>query len=290
MTPTQFLMGLFVAASWGLGFTLAKIGMTEFPPFMIMSLRFGLAAAVLVWWAPPPVGRLKLIFFIAFISATVQYGLTFYGLTGLDASTAVLVVQLEAPFMALIATVFLKETFGLKRGIGMALAFAGVAVIAGEPRLADNLVYVFLVMGGAFTWSVGQVMVSRVRDVASSTLLAWVAVFAAPQMAVASLLLEEGQWQAVQAAGPTQWLIVAYLGLIMTAAAYGVWYRLLHQVALNQAAPFMLLTPVTSILAGVLLLDEVVTAVMAVGAVMVLGGVALMTFERRRRDDAGSQP
>ena len=46
MTLPQFLMGLFVPAAWGLGFTLAKIGMAEFPPFMIMSLRFGIAAAI----------------------------------------------------------------------------------------------------------------------------------------------------------------------------------------------------------------------------------------------------
>ena len=281
MSPMHFMMGLFVPAAWGLGFTLAKIGMAEFPPFMIMTLRFAIAAGVLVWFAPPPLHRLPLIFLIALISATIQYGLTFYGLNGLDASTAVLVVQLEAPFMALIATVVLKEAFGLKRGVGMALAFIGVAVIAGEPRLDGNLSYVFLVMGGAFVWAVGQVMVSRLRDVDSLTLLAWVAVFAAPQMAVASWLIEDGQWQAIQAAGPTQWLIVAYLGLIMTVAAYGVWYRLLHSVPINQAAPFMLLTPVTSIIAGVLLLDEVITGVMAIGAVLVLGGVATMTIHRR---------
>ena len=264
---------------------MAKVGMYQFPPLLIMSMRFSLAALVLVWFTRPPWPFMGRIFLIALISATIQYGFTFYGLKGLDASTAVIVVQLEAPFLALLAAVFLKERFGWKRAIGMALAFGGVAIIAGEPRLEGNLVYVGLVATGAMTWAVGQVMVSQLREVKGPMLLAWVSMFAAPQMFVASLAIEENQWQAITQATWIDWGIVLYLGLIMTAMAYSIWYHLLSTCALSSLAPFLLLTPVTTVIFGVFILDEVFTLSMSIGAILVMIGVAATTIERRNKSD-----
>ncbi len=285
MTPKQILLALIIPTTWGLGFAMAKVGMDQFPPFLLMSMRFALAAMALVWFTHPPWGFMGRIFLIAMISATIQYGFTFYGLKGIDASTAVIVVQLEAPFLAILAAVFLKERLGWKRAIGMALAFAGVAVIAGEPRLEGNLVYVGLVATGAMTWAIGQVMVSQLREVKGPVLLAWVAMFAAPQMFIASLLIEENQWQAVTQAAWTDWGIVIYLGLIMTALAYSIWYHLLSVCALSRLAPFLLLTPVTTVIFGVYILDEVFTLSMTIGACLVLVGVAVTTIEGRAKPD-----
>jgi len=271
--------------TWGFGFAMAKVGMEQFPPFLLMSMRFALAALVLVWFTRPPWGFMRRIFLIALISATIQYGFTFYGLKGIDASTAVIVVQLEGPFMALLAAVFLKDRLDWKRSIGMVLAFGGVAVIAGEPRLEGNLVYVCLVATGAMTWSVGQVMVSQLREVKGPMLLAWVAMFAAPQMLIASFLIEHDQWQAITGATWIDWGIVLYLGLIMTAVAYSVWYHLLATCALSSLAPFLLLTPVTTVIFGVFILDESFTLAMTIGAAMVLSGVAATTISRRKELD-----
>lgn len=283
MTRSQILLAALVPATWGLGFTLAKIGMFQFPPFLLMSMRFAIAAAVLIWFVRPPTGFMGRICMVALVSASAQYGLTFYGLRGLDASTAVIIVQLEAPMLALFATVFLKEKFGWPCALGMALAFAGVAVIAGEPRLEDNLASVALVAAGATIWAVGQIMVSRLKAIKGITLIAYVAAFAAPQMLLASLAIESDHWAIITGASWSDWLIVAYLGLIMTALGYGVWYHLLGTCEVNKLAPFLLLTPVTSVTAGVLMLDETFSTAMAIGALMVLGGVAVTTLLGRQR-------
>jgi O-acetylserine/cysteine efflux transporter len=281
MTQAQMLLALIVPATWGLGFTLAKVGMDQFPPLLIMSLRFGIAALVLVWFTKPPWGYMRDIFMVALIGATLQYGLTFNGLRGLDASTAVIVIQLEAPALALLGTLILKEKFGWSRAVGMVLAFGGVAVIAGEPRLEGNLGSVALVAAGATIWAVAQVMVSRLKAVPSMTLLAWVAVMAAPQMAIASFLIEDGQWEAIKGASIQDWSVVLYLALIMTALGYSVWYHLLTRCDVSSLSPFLLLTPVTSIIAGVVLLDERFTTAMVIGALMVLGGVVATTIVGR---------
>ena len=169
------------------------------------------------------------------------------------------------------------------RGLGMLGAFAGVAVIAGEPRLEGNLFYVFLVALATFTWSIGQVMVRRLKEVKGMTLLAWVALIASVQMCIASLAFESGHMDALRSATLIDWSIVLYLGVIMTAVGYSVWYHLVAACDVTQLSPFLLLTPVTSIIAGILLLDETFTIPMAIGSAMVLTGVAATTITWKRK-------
>ncbi len=144
MSINQILLALIVPITWGFGYTLTKIGMDQFTPLLLMSFRFGIAGLILVWFTKPPWEHMRELFKIAFIGSTVQYGLTYYGLKGIDVSTASILLQLEGPILALLSTLILKERLGWPRALGMGLAFAGVFVITGEPRLHDSLDSVFL--------------------------------------------------------------------------------------------------------------------------------------------------
>lgn len=276
-------MGLSVPLIWGMGFTFAKPVVSEFPPILLMALRFTVTAMALVWFVPIPRRYLRDLFFIALVSAAIQYGLTFYGLRLLDASTAILVVQLEVPFATLLAILFLGERFSARKGFGMLVAFAGVVMIAGEPRLDSNHLGILLVIGGAFTWAVGQVMVRRLGEIGGFTMIAWVAVFAAPQLFVASLLIEDNQVAHIQQADWSVWATIVYLGLVMTALGYAIWYRLLGLYPVNQVAPFLLLLPVFTIIASVTLLGETLTPWLIAGGAVVIAGVAIIMIERPRR-------
>jgi O-acetylserine/cysteine efflux transporter len=271
-------LALSVPINWGMGFTLAKAGLGEFPPLFLMSMRFILSAGILLWFFPPPIGQLRAIFMVALVSATIQYGLTFTGLTGLDASTAILLVQLEVPFGALLAAIFLNDKLGWKRTLGMALAFFGVALIAGTPSIRNQLFSAFLVMAGALTWSVGQVMIKRMVTVTGFQLITWVAVFAGPQMFIASLIVESGHLSSLKNATIIGWGTVVYMGIVMTALGYGIWYHLLKKYDVNQVMPFLLLLPVSSILGAVLFLGERPNFRTLVGGVFIIIGVAAIVF------------
>lgn len=284
MKPRDILLALSVPLIWGLGFTLAKAALGQFPPILLMALRFSLTALVLVWFVRPPRGMMVRIALIALVSATIQYSLTFTGLVDLDVSSAIIVVQLEVPFALMLSAIFLKDRIGWRRAIGMVLAFGGVVLIAGEPRLRGDMLPVLLVASGAMTWSIGQVMIKTVHGVGGFALIAWVAVWAAPQLFVSSYLFEDGQAEALAAAGWLVWGVVIYLGLVMTAVGYGIWYRLLGLYRVNQVMPFLMLLPVTTMISGVLLLDETITAVTALGAVIVIAGVGFITIRSAEND------
>ena len=274
MNSKQILLALIVPITWGLGFTLAKVGMEQFPPLLIMSIRFGIAGLVLVWFTKPPWGHMREIFLVALIGSTIQYGLTYNGLKGIDASTAAILVQLEGPILALMGAILLKEKLGLMRILGMLLAFVGVFIIAGEPRLEGHMNSVILLVAGSAVWAVAQIMISRLKNLSGITILAWVAIMATPQMLIGSFIIEDGQWQAISTASLIDWSIIFYLALIMTVVGYSVWYHLLSSVDVSKVSPFLMLLPITSIIAGMILLDEKLTIPMIIGGLLIMTGVA----------------
>ncbi len=154
-------MVIAVQTLWGFGFAMSKVGLGPFPPMFLMGMRYGLAALVLVWFVRPPSGMMWKVFAAAVVSGTITYGLVYSGLRDLYASTATLLTQLQVPFLALLGVVLLKEKLSLRGMLGMALAFGGVLLITGEPRIQGNLVPVFVVMAGSLCWALGQIMIRR---------------------------------------------------------------------------------------------------------------------------------
>ena len=282
MSINQILLALIVPITWGFGYALTKIGMDQFTPLLLMSLRFGIAGLILVWFTKPPWGFMRELFIIAFIGSTIQYGFTYYGLKGIDVSTASILVQLEGPILALLSTLILKERLGWPRALGMGLAFTGVVIIAGEPRLSDSLDSVALVITGAVFWAIAQIMISRLKSLSGITILAWVAIIATPQMLLISLVIEEGQWESIKSANLVDWSIVFYLSFIMTVIGYSVWYHLLRICDVSKISPFLMLLPVTSIIAGMALLGEQFTLAMGIGGVLVMTGVASTLIKWRK--------
>ena len=99
-------------------------------------------------------------------------------------------------------------------------------------------------------------------------------------MIIGSLLIEDSQWISIQQATWIGWGTVIYLGLIMTALGYGIWYRVLSRNPVSQVMPVLLLLPVITMLASILLLGERPTSSIFIGGAIVLAGVAIIIFKR----------
>lgn len=289
LSPVDIAMGLGVALVWGMGIVFAKGAIAHFPPILLMAFRFAVTAAVLVWFVRPPVGQFAMLCLIAFISAAIQYSLTFTGLVGIDASVAALVVQLEVPFLVLVGAITLKERTSLRKWLGIAIAFSGVVLIAGEPRLGSAWASMMLVAGGAFAWAIGQVLVRRLHDISAMSVTAWVAVFATPQLLILSLIFEGNHVDAIVSADRIVWLAVLYLGIVMTVIGYGMWYSLVRRHPVSLVGPFLLMLPVFSIAGGMLFLGERLTLQIMIGGAVVIAGVAFIMIERSETAAPASQ-
>lgn len=284
MKPSDIALAILVPVIWGFGFGLAKAGLSQFPPIFLIACRYALSALVLVWFVPPPPrAMLKRIALVSVLATTITYSFIYTGLKGVDASTAGIIVELEIPMAAVMATVLLKEKLGWRRAFGMALAFGGVLCIVGEPRVQENIDYVLIMLAGTVCWSLSQVLIRSLGQVGGFTLITWMAVMATPQLILASLLIEGPQWDAVVHAGWRGWGVILYLGLIMNALGYAMWYHLLGRHPVNVVMPYQLLVPVVTVATGVLLLGETMTLLVAIGGAIVVAGVGVITIERPGR-------
>ncbi len=286
MKPVHFLMGLAVPVIWGLGFVFAKAALDWFPPILLMACRFAITALALVWFVKVPTGIWKRLFLISLVAATIQYSLTFTGLKSLDASTAVLIIQLEVPFMVIMAAAFLGERITLAKVVGIAIAFAGVVLIAGAPGLDGFSTPLLILLAGVLCFSIGQVMIRSLGYPHAFGLIAWMAVLAAPQLFLVSWFIEGNPIPYIKEANLTVWMAVIYMGLVMTALGYGLWYKLLAHYPVPRVSPFLLLLPVVGAAGSVIFLGESMSPRTALGGAIVICGVAWIVFQERREHSA----
>ena len=281
MKGSELLLAASVPLIWGIGFTLAKAGMNEFPPIFLMGLRFSLASLVIVWFVNFPRGQLKQIFWISFVGSTLQYGLTFTGLSMIDTSLAIIIIHLEVPFAVLLSALFLKDKPSKQRIIGMLISFTGILLIAGQPSLHGQMLAILLTTSGALMWAIGQIMVKSLENPPSGfALTAWIGVFSGPQMILGSFIIEDSQLQSLARASWIGLGVILYLALIMTALGYGIWYRVLSRNPVSKVMPVMLLLPVFTIISSMLLLGERPSPMIFLGGVVVIGGVSLIVLTK----------
>jgi len=281
MKTRELLLALLVPLTWALGFTVAKAALDEFPPLLLMSMRFFIAGLILVWFVPIPRHCLKDLFWISLVGSTVQYGLTFTGLSMIDASLGGIIVQLEVPFSVLLAVIIFRERPGLLRIIGMTVSFIGIALIAGKPSLSGQLEGILLTASGALVWAIGQIMYKRISSqIDGLTGIAWIGVIAAPQMLIGSMIFETGQVDALMNASWVGWASVVYLGLIMTVVGYGIWFTVLARNPVSHVMPVLLVLPVFTVIFSMLLLGERPSLEVLLGGITILAGVSLIVFSK----------
>ena len=280
MKITDVMIAAAVPLLWGLGLVVAKPVLETFPPILLMALRFSVAAVLLIWFAPIPRRHLVSLALVALVGSTLQYGLTFNGLKRLDAGTTALIVQAEVVFLVLIAAVWLGERLSIRKVFGMIVAFAGLWIVYGTPRLQGQGIGIAMLLGGGLFWAFGQVMVRRLGDLGGVTTVAWVSVLAAPQLIMLSLIVEGDPRPALIGAGWQVWLSVLYLGVMMTALAYACWYHVLGKYEAGQVGPFLLLTPVASVLGGAVFLSEPLTREIVSGGMVLIAGIGFLVIEK----------
>ncbi len=280
--PLHVALYVVVMVVWALNFPIAKVGLAQLPPMLLMTLRFALVAVMLLPFVPRPQGQWPQILQISVTLGLLHFALMFTGLSRLDAATAAIAIQLQVPFASILAAVFLGDRLGWRRALGMAIAFGGVGFIAGEPRLQGQYLALGFVLSAAAMWSVANLQVKLLGKVDGMMLIAWTAVFAAPQLLVASFALESGQFEALAAADWRALASIAYQAAFVVVLGYGLWYWLLQRYEVNQAMPFTLLVPPFAVVASVVFLDETLTPPMVLGGIMTVLGVGIIVLRRPR--------
>ena len=284
MKINDILIALLVPIILGFGFVIAKPAMEYFPTYLLMGMRFTIPALILVWWFPLPKGLYFDLFKVSLIGSTLQYGLTYTGLSIIDASSAILLVQLEVPFGIIIAFFLLKEIPTIKNIVGLVIAFIGVFILTGAPNLEGKYVGVLLTVSGAFTWALGAVMAKPLsKKIGAFALMTWLCVFSGPMLILVSVIFDGNPIPYFLSANFNSWLTVLFLGLIMQPVGYAAWYYVLRKYPVNKVMPVLLILPVTGLITSIFLLGEDPPKQVFLGGLVIISGVALILFTKKNK-------
>lgn len=282
MRFTDNLLALLVVCCWGVNFIAAKLGMAHFAPFFLTGMRFTLVGLLLAAIVKRPTRQeLRFLVQLAFVMGVLQFATMYVSIhMGLNISSVAIVGQMGVPFSCLLGAMFLNDRLGIWRISGLILAFAGMIIVAGTPNILEHPFAFAVAIFSALFWGIGNIMVKRMGGISSMQMLAWMAIFSAPQLFVVSFLFEGNQWPLVLNAPTSAWLALFYTSVFSTVVAYGLWYYLLKRYPVTLVAPYSLLTPVTGIACGMLYFHEVITREIVIGGLIVIAGVAIIVMRR----------
>ncbi|NVK18260.1 MAG: EamA family transporter [Methylocystaceae bacterium] len=282
MNPRDLLQALLVVVVWGFNFVAIKLSVTEIPPLLLSTIRFALTAAILLPFFRLKRGQFQQVFYVGLVMGVGHFGMLMVGLSGADAATSALMIQLGVPFSSILAAVFLKDHLGWRRSLAMGLAFAGAALLAGEPKGASLPILAALLFS-AFCWAWGNILIKRIESVPPLAIMGWMGLFASPVIGAMSYVLEDNHLMFIEHSSIQVWMMLAYTIGASSFLAYHIWYSLIKRLDLNQVVPFTLLVPVVGVTAGVVLLDETLTHYKVIGGLMTLLGVGVIQYRQAKK-------
>ncbi len=217
----------------------------------------------------------------------------FVGMKHAPATDAAMIMPaMPTLFTAVVAAALLRERLTGRQLAGLLAALCGELLVfreqmlgggAGGARLVGDLMFV----GAAASWSgytiVSKLLAGRVKPVVATAWAAGLtAVFTAPFGLAPAMSTVRG--------GVTSALLfqLAYLGLLQTVFTLIWWYDAVARIGATRAALVNTLVPVIAIAMAWLILGERLTGEQAVGAALVVLGVAVAAIFTGRRPSAAA--
>jgi drug/metabolite transporter (DMT)-like permease len=278
---------LFAAVSviWGMPYLFIKIAVEEISPSLVAWSRLTLAAIVLLplaWKLGALRGlaaRWRILTAFAAVEMAIPWPLLGFGEIHVSSSLAAILVATVPLFVALLATRFdhserptATRLAGMLVGLGGVVALVGIDV--GSQR--DELLGALAILLVAFLYAVGPMIVKRrLSDVDPLGPVA-------ASVAIAALLVTPFAFADLPDSTPSAdtFASIAVLGLLCSALAFLLFFRLIAEVGPGRATVITYINPVVALALGVAILDESVTTGVVVGLLLILAGSWLSTDGR----------
>jgi O-acetylserine/cysteine efflux transporter len=281
MKPRDIALAVAVMAIWGVNFVVIETGLDHFPPLLFNALRFSLAAFPALFFAGRPQVPWRWVLAVGVVLGVIKFSLLFAGMAaGMPAGLSSLVLQSQAVFTVLFAVLLLRERPRRVQIAGLALAAAGIGVVA--TRMGADLGAFLLIIAAAVAWGLSNVATRRASPPDALRFMVWVSAVAAPVLIVLSLAVDgpSADVAALRAIDTQAVLALLYVALISTLAGFGGWGYLLRRYGASTVAPFSMLVPFFGIASAALLLGERIHLVDLIGGVLVVGGILVGLVRR----------
>ncbi len=283
--------GLLIVLSflWGSSFTLVDIAVETIPPATVVFGRLLIGAACLfaaVMWMRISIPRTRTQWVALTVQGLLQSALPFtlitWGQQYIDSGLAGLLNTTPPLFVFLIGFFWLrKRAAAVRKFAGIIVGFFGVSVVLGPAALAgdgNTLIGGLAITGASICYALAPLYAARFAGQPPVLTAACSMGMAALLLAPVSLIIERPE---ISAMAWTGLAAVAALGLLSTALAMAIYFRLVQSLGPLEVTMGSYLRAGFSVLLGALILGEEVTTAMVGGLVLIFLGVAVVALPSR---------
>ncbi|WP_426958516.1 DMT family transporter [Muricoccus radiodurans] len=266
MTPGTWGLLLLLSVLWGGSFLFVAVALTALPPLTVVLARVALAmpALWLVAWAAGPLApatRPVVVAWVgmALLNNVIPFALIAVAQTMIPSGLAAIVNAATPIFAVLVAHALTPdEKITPLKATGVLAGFAGVAVLAGPGALSAGVegLGILAGLGACLSYALSGVWGRRFRQLGVPPLSAAAGQTTASTLLLLPLVLAIDQpWSLPFPPAPVLGALLA-IGLLSTALAYTLFFRILEEAGATNVLLVTLLMPVTAVILGATVLGE----------------------------------
>jgi len=277
---------ILLAAIWGASFLFTRLAVVEFGALPTAFVRVAIATAFLL-----PIVLLKgqgavlrrhwvAIGIVGLLNSALPFALFAFALTTITTGLSAILNATVPLFGALVAWLWLQDRPTASRALGLAIGFAGVALLAwdsasfkpGAGGLASGWA-VLACLAATLCYGVAATATKRYLTGLPALVTA-----TGSQLGATLGLLVPALWSWPSTTpGSRAWLALLAVGIVCTGVAYILYFRLIEETGPARALTVTFVLPVFAVLYGAVFLREAITPWMLTCAAIIVCGTALST-------------
>jgi drug/metabolite transporter (DMT)-like permease len=289
-TSSWFLL-IMANALWAASYVAAKFALTDTSLIIMLALRMGISALVLLPFLITMRKNLNLsrqlipqLLLLALIGFVLNKLLEYGGLALTTASDVALLITSESIFTAALSWLLLRERFKPLTGFALLLGFIGVYLIVERSLipnipaggglirvLGDLLVILALLVEAYYTVRAKSMLVKHSPFLITSASIIISMFFWTP---VAAWEILTTGWHPI---GLVAWLSIAWLAIMSTVIAYLAWFKGLARIDGSAAASTLFIQPLLGTFLAIVILHDQLTPMTVVGGILIIVSVYLIS-------------
>jgi drug/metabolite transporter (DMT)-like permease len=295
-----FLAWAAVCVIWGTTYLGIRVSLESMPPALMGGLRWTLAGGLLTVYALarghklPPVSSWGSILLLGFLLLGLGNGGVVFAEQWITSGLAAVLVG-TSPFWMSAVEAFLPdgERFNARTTAGLLIGFLGIVVLVwpeldlGDAGAGQFLAGIVALQIASFGWALGSSYSRRRRheNVLGTTALQ---MLAGGLMMIAAGTLR-GEWKDLYFTSRTAGALI-YLSTVGAIGGFVAYTYALRHLPVSFVSLYAYINPVIAVALGIFLLDEPFTTRMAIAALLVFAGVAVVPIARPPATPAMPQP
>ncbi len=265
----------------GSAYPTAKLGLNaSIPPILFGSIRMAIVFICLLPFIKFELPKKKYflpLFGFAF-SMGVAVNLFLYLSVNVSniLSPIVIGAQLSIPLAIIISSIFIEETITYKKWILIISSFIGILLIGFDPKIADEILGLFLICCMAVFYALAQVFSRYLKELDVKFTNGFMGIVGCVTLLILSIFFEGHTIVHLKNLNFEAWLMVLHHGIFCSLMGHMTMFYLYKFYPVGQVLPFYALFPVFGIILSFFIFGEIPTLIMVIGGIIVITSVFLL--------------